>query len=287
MADQSERLAEFIAAPGAMSVLTGAGLSTPSGIPDYRDLDGKYKIKQPIQFDEFARHAAARQRYWARSYVGWGRFGKAGPNAAHTALAKLEAAGKVRVSITQNVDGLQQRAGSQEVVELHGNLSRAICLSCRTIESRSSFQRRLRALNGNWHARVFEYKPDGDAELAEEDHTGFNVPDCSRCGGIIKPDVVMFGESVPPERVDQARASVATTERLLVVGSSLMLFSGYRFARQAHELGKPVAIVGLGKTRADSMAAFKAVSDCAEILPEALRLAGLDAQSSAAHQPTP
>jgi NAD-dependent SIR2 family protein deacetylase len=274
MKASTEALRDFLDAAGSVAVLTGAGVSTGSGIPDYRDRNGDWKHAQPMQFHEFAGSGVARQRYWARSYVGWRRFGRAEPNGAHHALAKLESKGKVDTLITQNVDRLHSRAGSRQVIDLHGDLGVVVCLACGEKDSRRNFQLRLADANAGWHAEVFRYKPDGDAELAEESHQEFRVPGCGKCDGVIKPDVVMFGESVPKGRVDDARRSVERAEALLVVGSSLMVYSGFRFVRQANESGKPIAIVNRGKTRADDIATIKVDADCADTLRKTLAIAG-------------
>ena len=268
MTPMTEELAELIADVGSVAVLTGAGVSTGSGIPDYRDRDGEWKHAPPMQFAEFAASDAARQRYWARSYVGWQRFGTARPNAAHHALARLEASGKVDTVITQNVDRLHSRAGSESVIDLHGDLGKVRCIDCNETSPRYSFQRELKAANPDWHAQVFRYRPDGDVELAEDNHANFAVPGCSQCGGRIKPDVVMFGESVPKNRVEDAMSTVDRTDALLIAGSSLMVFSGFRFARRAHETGKPIAIVNRGKTRADDLATVKVEADCGDVLSQ-------------------
>ena len=259
-------LAEFLSEARSLAVLGGAGISTASGIPDYRDRNGERKSAEPIQYQDFVRNEASRQRYWARSYVGWPRFSKATPNAAHYALAEMEAAGKVTTLITQNVDRLHHEAGSRSVIELHGDLGKVRCVSCGDSTPRDEFQQRLADSNPDWHAAAFRYKPDGDAELAEQSCAEFNVPGCAICGGIVKPDVVMFGESVPKERVGKAMCAVDDADALLVVGSSLMVFSGYRFARRAEALGKPIAIVNQGVTRADDIAALKVDEDCTEVL---------------------
>ena len=265
--DQLERLNDLVANSRSLTVLTGAGVSTGSGIPDYRDENGDWKHAEPMQFAEFKGSDGARRRYWSRSYIGWQRFGRAEPNEAHTALRDLESLGKVDALITQNVDGLHTRAGSAAVIDLHGDLSRVRCLDCDVTSSRSTFQESMRQDNGDWHAEVFRYRPDGDAELAEESARDFQVPGCPRCGGIMKPDVVMFGESVPSVRVESAMASVDRSDALLIVGSSLMVFSGFRFARRANDRGKPVAIVNRGRTRADDLAAVRVDADCAVALP--------------------
>ena len=266
-ARQEKHLAELVEGSESLTVLTGAGVSTGSGIPDYRDENGDWKHAQPMQFHEFSGSEQARRRYWVRSYVGWRRFGGAEPNDAHHALAGLESLGKIDTLITQNVDGLHARAGSRAVIDLHGDLSRVRCLDCESTTSRAEFQDAMRQDNDGWHAEVFRYKPDGDAELAEESHQDFRVPGCPRCEGTLKPDVVMFGETVPQERVASAMAAVDRSDALLVVGSSLMVYSGFRFARRASEQGKPVAIVNRGRTRADDLADVRLDADCREALP--------------------
>ena len=266
MSNNSAALADFLAHNHPVTVLSGAGVSTGSGIPDYRDRDGNWKNAEPIQFGDFVRSSDYRQRYWARSYVGWERFSAARPNAAHTALAQLESNGSVDTVITQNVDGLHRQAGSSRVIDLHGDLAQVRCLDCESLTLRAEHQQRIREENPDWHAEVFRYKPDGDAELAVESYAAFRVPDCFICGGMVKPDVVMFGENVPKQRVAEAMTAVERSRALLVVGSSLMVFSGYRFARHANERQLPVAIVNQGRTRADDIAALKIDADCAEIL---------------------
>jgi NAD-dependent SIR2 family protein deacetylase len=266
MKASTEALRDFLDAAGSVAVLTGAGVSTGSGIPDYRDRNGDWKHAQPMQFHEFAGSDVARQRYWARSYVGWRRFGRAEPNAAHQALAKLESNGKVDTLITQNVDRLHSRAGSRRVIDLHGDLGVVVCLACGEKDSRRHFQSRLADANAGWHADVFRYKPDGDAELAEKSHLEFRVPGCRRCDGVVKPDVVMFGETVPKDRVSDGMAAVERADALLIVGSSLMVYSGFRFAKRAGETQKPIAIVNKGKTRADDLAHIKVEGDCRRVL---------------------
>jgi NAD-dependent SIR2 family protein deacetylase len=266
MTPQGTALTDFLEKASSLTVLTGAGVSTRSGIPDYRDRDGNSKVKAPIQFQEFVGSHRMRQRYWARSFVGWQRFSRAAPNAAHDALVELESRGKIDLLITQNVDGLHREAGSRNLVHLHGDLAGIVCLQCASSSPRRDFQHRLQAANPDWHAQVFAINPDGDAELAEDNIADFAVPDCDDCGGILKPDVVLFGENVPRQRVADASASVARSDALLILGSSLMVFSGYRFARQAFALGRPIAIINQGKTRADDMATLKLDADCSKIL---------------------
>jgi NAD-dependent SIR2 family protein deacetylase len=272
MVKHSRQLADFLVENSSIAVVSGAGVSTSSGIPDYRDRKGRWKHARPIQFPDFVKSPDSRKRYWARSYVGWQRFSKARPNLAHHALADLEACGKVDTLITQNVDRLHSEAGSRRVIDLHGDLGKVRCIDCKETFSRLEFQEALRAANPGWHSEVFRVKPDGDAELAENSHDEFEVPDCKICAGIVKPHVVMFGENVPRKRVLDASAAIERADALLVVGSSLMLFSGFRFARQATEQGKPIAIINKGQTRADDIAALKLEADCGELLAAALAM---------------
>lgn len=268
----SKTLAKFLSQTDSLAIVSGAGVSTASGIPDYRDRDGVRKHSRPIQYQDFVNKADSRKRYWARSYVGWHRFSKARPNAAHEALADLEVTGKIDTLITQNVDRLHQSAGSRRVIDLHGDLSQVYCIGCGELESRGDYQQRLKSANPDWRAGVLRERPDGDVELADESHGEFAVPGCVRCEGIVKPDVVMFGESVPRSRVADASAAVFRADALLVVGSSLMVFSGFRFARQAAEQKKPIVIVNQGRTRADEFATLKVDADCANVLAAAIEL---------------
>ncbi len=270
MTDAANQLADFIATHERVTVLTGAGISTGSGIPDYRDRDGNWKHAKPMQFGEFKGTLSGRRRYWARSYVGWQRMSSAVPNAAHVALATLEALGRIEHIITQNVDGLHSHAGSERVVDLHGRLDRVICIDCGWQQERPEWQSTLEAANPSWHRTVQGFRPDGDALLDDEDTETFDVPGCPACGGIVKPDVVFFGENVPVERVETAYSAVARSDALLVVGSSLMVYSGLRFPRRAHEHGKPVAILNHGRTRADDLASLKLDSDCGPTLDSAV-----------------
>jgi len=270
MEQPSGQLAVFLAQNASIAVVSGAGVSTSSGIPDYRDRNGDWKHARPIQFPEFARDPESRKGYWARSFVGWQRFSKARPNAAHFAIASLEATGKIDTVITQNVDRLHSMAGSRRVIDLHGDLGQVRCLGCKVTFTRREFQQALKGANMDWHAAVFRYKPDGDAELADDRYTDFRVPGCQICDGIVKPDVVMFGENVPKARVTSALAAIDRADALLVVGSSLMLYSGFRFARKAAALQKPIAIVNQGRTRADEMASLKVEADCGGVLQAAI-----------------
>lgn len=248
-------------------VLTGAGMSTGSGIPDWRDEQGGWKRRPPVDYRDFVRRESVRRRYWARSLLGWPAMAAARPNRGHEALARLEAAGVVHHVVTQNVDGLHQRAGSRRVIDLHGRIDTVACLDCGGRFPRAALQAELEAANPGWVGRVARTAPDGDAE-GEGDVDAFRVPPCAACGGLLKPAVVFFGESVPRDRVTAAHRRVAEAETLLVVGSSLMVFSGFRFVRAAAERGTPVAIVNRGRTRADDLATVKVDTDCGETLAE-------------------
>lgn len=247
-------------------VLTGAGISTGSGIPDYRDQDGDWKRAPPVTFQAFTGEAATRRRYWARSLLGWPRFVRARANAAHHALAALEREGRIEALVTQNVDGLHQQAGSERVIDLHGRLDRVVCLGCGADQPRDALQRELQARNPGWERHAAGIAPDGDADLDGVDFSLFDVPGCADCGGMLKPDVVFYGESVPRPRVDAALAHLRRSDALLVVGSSLMVYSGFRFARIAAESGIPVAALNRGRTRADDLLALKIEADCAPVL---------------------
>jgi len=260
------RLRDFVQAHPRLFVLTGAGCSTDSGIPDYRDTNGGWKRPQPVTYQAFMGETATRQRYWARSLVGWRRFGRAQPNATHRALARLEQQGRVTTLLTQNVDGLHQAAGHQSVIDLHGRLDEVRCMSCDLRLPRDTFQRSLVERNPAWALLDAGDAPDGDADLDGRDFSQFVVPPCPTCGGILKPDVVFFGENVPRHRVDAAVTSLNEADAMLVVGSSLMVFSGYRFAAAAAREGKPIAAVNLGKTRADPLLSLKIEQSCAQAL---------------------
>lgn len=254
-------------------VLAGAGCSTESGIPDYRGPDAPQARRPPVQYQDFVRDPHARVRYWARSTIGWPRFSSSRPNAAHVALARLESGGVVAGVITQNVDGLHHAAGSRRVVELHGNLALVRCLSCDAVVRRDHWQSRLLDANGAWADEVRAIEsglaaaPDGDAELPAEAMAAFQVPGCDACDGIMKPDVVFFGENVPKGRVEEAWHLFADGDVLLVAGSSLTVFSGRRFIYRAQEQGVPVAVVNMGPTRADEVAAVKVEGRLGTVLP--------------------
>ena len=248
------------------TVVTGAGISTGSGIPDYRDERGAWKRPAPVQFQDFMAHASTRQRYWARSLAGWPVFSQAQPNTAHAALAQLERAGWVQAVITQNVDGLHQQAGSRHVVDLHGRLDQVICMGCGATSGRADFQTQLLAANPHWQHHHAPAAPDGDADLSGVDFAAFEVPACPHCGGILKPDVVFYGENVPQARKQHAMEQLAASGALLVVGSSLMVFSGLRFVHAAKQLGLPVAAINLGAMRGDAELSLKLVAPCAPAL---------------------
>ncbi len=251
---------------GSIVALTGAGLSTDSGIPDYRGPNSPARL--PMTYQEFVSGPVARQRYWARSHIGWGRMKRAVPNPGHRALAALESAGAVRLLVTQNVDGLHEAAGSRAVCALHGRIADVICLSCRSGTSRAALHERMGRLNPGFaetHA-ASDVRPDGDVELS--DTTDFVVPECTSCGGVLKPDVVFFGENVPKDRVQRCFDAVDAATALLVAGSSLTVLSGFRFVRHAHKRGIPVVIVNRGPTRGDDLATVKLDLGTSDFLPE-------------------
>ncbi len=247
-------------------MLTGAGCSTPSGIPDYRDADGGWKRPPPVTYQAFMTDPATRRRYWARSLLGWRRFGQARPNDTHHALARLEALGKSEVLLTQNVDSLHQAAGSARVIDLHGRLHEVRCTGCGAAMPRAALQAELVRLNPDWATLDAADAPDGDADLEGRDFSAFAVPPCPRCGGVLKPDVVFFGENVPRDRVEAANRHLEQADAVLVVGSSLMVYSGFRFVQAAARTGKPTAAVNLGRTRADALLALKVELPCTEAL---------------------
>ena len=263
---QAATLADFIDAHRRLFVLTGAGCSTDSGIPDYRDTDGSWKRTPPVTYQAFMGEERTRQRYWARSLLGWRHFGQAQPNATHHALQRLEASDRLALLVTQNVDGLHQRAGSRQVIDLHGRLDTVRCMACERRLPRADFQHTLERLNPGWLQHQAGEAPDGDADLEVADFDAFLVPPCPACAGVLKPDVVFFGENVPRARVTDAMHALAAADAVLVVGSSLMVFSGYRFVHAAVRAGTPVAAVNLGRTRADPLLSLKIEQPCAEAL---------------------
>lgn len=247
--------------------LVGAGCSTASGIPDYRGPTTRNKARNPIQYRTFVGDDAGRRRYWARAVVGWPRFRESRPNPAHRALAELEQTGVIAGLISQNVDRLHHAAGSRRVVELHGALHEVECLACRRVETRDSLQARLLRLNPGWDRLGVEQAPDGDAELPLALVERFVLAGCEGCGGVLKPRVVFFGESVPPEVTADAWSLLDEAEVLLVVGSSLTVFSGFRFVRKAAQRGIPVAVINLGPTRGDPLVQLRVDDRVEQILP--------------------
>lgn len=252
-----DELARMVEIYPRLMVLTGAGLSAASGIPTYRNDRGEWQRSNPILHQEFTGEAAMRQRYWARSMNGWPYVRDARANAAHHSLAELEALGHVALLVTQNVDRLHQQAGNASVVDLHGRLDRVRCRSCDSALDRDALQHELEGLNPGYASHRAAVRPDGDAEVDERWVTGFQVPDCAACGGMLMPDVVFFGGSVPVSRVARVQEALARADALLVVGSSLAVYSGFRFCRQAEAAGKPLFIINRGSTRADAMARLK------------------------------
>jgi NAD-dependent SIR2 family protein deacetylase len=264
-----DRLHRWVAAHRRVFALTGAGCSTASGIPDYRDDRGEWKRRPPVMIQAFRAEAAVYRRYWARACAGWQRFSAASPGAAHRAFAAWEAAGTLFRLVTQNVDGLHQRAGSRAVIDLHGRLDDVICLDCGARTSRTAVQAVMLEANPGWRT-VAAPAPDGDADIDATAVDAFVAPGCERCGGLLKPDVVFFGENVPIERYEAAKTALADADALVVAGSSLMVYSGFRFVRQAHEAGLSIAIVNRGRTRGDDLADLKVEGDVGSLLTDAI-----------------
>ncbi len=248
-------------------MLTGAGISTDSGIPDYRGPDALQRRGNPISYQDFRRSSAARRRYWARSALGWPHIAAAQPNLAHRIVAELQRQGIFGPVVTQNVDKLHQAAGSNAVIDLHGTLAEAICLTCGALEARSALQRRILEANPDWFTETRAIAPDGDIELHQDYEAAFRAPECLHCGGPLKPNVVLFGENVPRERVDRAFRLLSAAGCLVAVGSSLTVFSGYRFVLEAHERGVPVVILNDGLTRADALCTIKVTGRLSDLLP--------------------
>lgn len=258
----TQLLSQFIASHPKLLVLSGAGLSTESGIGDYRDNEGVYKRPPPMNISEFVGSAAARQRYWARSLFGWPPFAAARPNQGHRSLASLQASGYLAGGlITQNVDDLHQQAGHRDVVALHGRLHWVLCMQCQARSSRVEFQQALLRANPQLGRKVGQDSvtllPDGDALLDDSKIAEFSVPGCKICGGFVKPDVVFFGDAVSKACVSRCYEMVAAADALLIVGSSVMIFSSFRFCRAAQQAGIPLAALNVGKTRADAWLDFK------------------------------
>jgi NAD-dependent SIR2 family protein deacetylase len=261
---------------GPFAVMTGAGLSTASGIPAYRDHEGRWQHTKPIQHQEFLQSETVRRRYWARSFVGWPVVSTALPNTGHHALAQLEHMGLITKLITQNVDGLHQKAGSSAVIELHGGIGQVRCLGCQQTFSRAEMQTWLKGINAHFDLappQSIRSAPDGDAHLEDASYASFQLVSCPRCQGMLKPDVVFFGDNVPRDRVAEAAKAIEDAGALLVVGSSLIVYSGFRFADLAYRTGKPVVAINQGVTRADAFLTAKLDADCSVALAQLLQLA--------------
>ncbi|MFE4513666.1 NAD-dependent protein deacetylase [Kitasatospora sp. NPDC056783] len=269
-----EALARLLDRRGAV-VLSGAGLSTESGIPDYRGATGRSRTGTPMTYQEFTGSAEARRRYWARSHTGWPAIAGARPNTGHHAVERLRGSGHVTAVITQNVDGLHHAAGTREAVELHGGLRRVVCLGCRRTSSRAELDLRLEELNRGFRRPGAELRPDGDALLSGRLVDGFRVAACSDCGGVLKPDVVFFGENVPVPRVERCYELVDGARSLVVLGSSLTVLSGLRFVRRAARARLPVAIVNQGPTRGDELAGLRLDLPLGPSMAEVARLLGV------------
>jgi len=257
---------EILAHSQKLLVITGAGCSTGSGIGDYRDDDGEWKRPQPIQHQDFVTRLKWRQRYWARSQVGFPEFMHAQPNTAHQVLNVWEKTGRLQGLITQNVDRLHQRAGQQKVIDLHGRLDEVICLGCNAVTSRHDLQDWLLNHNQALDSTPPKLAPDGDADLVYTDYSTIQVPHCRCCAGILKPNVVFFGDNVPKMRVEEACAWVDAADAMLIVGSSLMVYSSYRFVRRAYARSLPIVAINRGKTRADELFTTKLREECGPAL---------------------
>ncbi|KAG9457147.1 hypothetical protein H6P81_001655 [Aristolochia fimbriata] len=289
--DNVNNLYQFINHSYKLMVLTGAGVSTEAGIPDYRSPNGAYSTGfKPITHQEFVRSIRARRRYWARSYAGWRRFTAAQPGPTHVALASLEKVGRINFMVTQNVDRLHHRAGSNPL-ELHGTVYSVICLQCGFSMCRDSFQDQVKALNPKWASAIeslesghpgsdksfgMQQRPDGDVEIDEKFwEEDFLIPACQQCDGLLKPDVVFFGDNVPKDRANQAMEAAKGCDSLLVLGSALMTMSAFRLVRAAHEEGAKIAIVNVGTTRADEFVPLKIMARCGEIMPRVLDMGSM------------
>ncbi|XP_038056575.1 NAD-dependent protein lipoamidase sirtuin-4, mitochondrial-like [Patiria miniata] len=265
-----EKLQDFVSASKKLFVLTGAGMSTESGIPDYRSEGvGLYarSNNRPITYQDFLRSPSRRRRYWARNFVGWPRFSSVLPNASHWTFAEWERAGKVHWLVTQNVDALHTKAQSRRVIELHGCSARIVCLSCAQKTTRDELQQRMRDVNPQFNSESQAIAPDGDVILSDEAVAGFTVPSCSQCRGMLKPDLVFFGDNVPGDIRTSAYDRLQESDAVLVAGSSLEVYSGYRFALAAKDQNKPLAIVNIGPTRADKLAVLKIDARISSVLP--------------------
>lgn len=271
IAQMGEALADFIECHPKLWVITGAGVSTDSGIPDYRDADGQWKRPPPVQHGDFMASIAVRQRYWARALVGFKAMREAQVSGAHRALAALESMGHIELLVTQNVDRLHQRAGSRKVVDLHGRADIVACMSCGYQMMRHAMHSEMATMNPYFTTLDARHAPDGDADL-ETDFSTFKVLDCPRCRGILKPQVVYYGDVVPPARRLAAQAGLENANAVLAVGTSLMVYSGYRFCRDAHAIGLPVASLSLGVTRADTLLTHQWRAPITPVLEHALKV---------------
>ena len=267
-------LRQFITQHRRLLVITGAGCSAESGIPTYRNHSGQWLRNQPIQHTDFINQASARKRYWARSLAGWPAVHMARPNDAHRALAAMEARQQIPLLVTQNVDRLHQKAGQKHVIDLHGRLDQVICLDCHQVSEREVMQQRLLLLNALTPPEALALAPDGDADVDEQLIRDLLVPDCERCNGILKPNVVFFGGAVSKLIVEAITSQLDQVDGLLIVGSSLSVFSGFRFCRLAHRNSVPIAAINQGKTRADDLFSVKLEADCSAALAELERVSG-------------
>lgn len=270
LASDMERLVDFMRNYRRLVVITGAGVSLASGIPTYRDQTGKWLFSEPIQHGDFLKSSATRQRYWARSLLGWPTIRDAIPNRAHVALAGLERQGRIKLLITQNVDRLHQRAGSSAVVDLHGRLDRVACLRCAALLERDRVQQQLVANNSSFRSLHAAERPDGDSQLADKLSASLQLPTCPYCDGDLIPDVVFFGGTIPCDRLARCRENLQQADGLIAIGSSLQVYSGFRFCRFASTMGKPIALINPGKTRADDLAMLHVRSPCEMVLDEAV-----------------
>ena len=264
--DPAEKLYKFLVENAPLMLITGAGCSTDSGIPDYRDKNGGWKRSPPIHLFDFLSLEQARQKYWARSVAGWPNFDAAKPNKIHLVLAQLERKGLLSAIVTQNVDGLHQRAGSKNVIPLHGSLSTVTCNVCNKTYCRASLQRRLNRENAEFIELKAGPRPDGDADLDITEISKFQVPYCEDCSGILQPDVVFYGGAVPKERLDSVASALDRSRAVLIVGSSVMVFSSYRICRSAYRQGKPIAALNEGLTRADDLLELRIRTNAAQVL---------------------
>lgn len=270
--DILNNLKNFISNADQLTVLTGAGCSLPSGIPTYRDTQGTWQRNAPIYHKDFLSKHESRQRYWARSMAGWPNIAKAKPNDLHRFLTILERQGKIKALVTQNIDALHQRAGHKKVIDLHGRLDQVVCLACGVKSSRYDLQHRLEILNPKM-PKVIKLAPDGDADIYT-DVSKFNVPKCLECGGILKPNVIFFGDTVNKDIVQKIYQDLAKTDGLLIIGSSLKIYSGFRFCKHAAQIKKPIVCINPGETRGDELYTLKVKLDCIKVVRELLPTLG-------------